>query len=110
MVALERIEEDPGPGSRSLISVGRVRKDPTGEPFRPGFLKSMERRSELMHLLRRLDQRSQRLLLLWFAQGRPAIEIASQLGISRVHCYRLRNKALDEMLQASEERREARAG
>lgn len=109
MVALERIEEPPGPRSTSVICVERVKRGPTGEPFRPGFLMSLERRRELMQLLRSLDRRSQRLLLLWCAQGRPASEIANELGISRVHCYRLRNKALDEMLQACEERREARA-
>ena len=106
MVALERIEEDPNPGSVSLISVERFERDPTADPFRPGFLASLDRRTELIELLRRLDQRSQRLLLLWFVHERPPAEIAAELRISRVHCYRLRNRALDEMLQASKVRGE----
>jgi DNA-directed RNA polymerase specialized sigma24 family protein len=107
---LARIEDVPVPGSISLVSIGQPRREPS-EPFRPGFLASFERRNEILELLRGLDERSQRLLLLWFALDRPPAEVASTLGISRVHCYRLRNKALDEMLEASEGRREtARAG
>jgi DNA-directed RNA polymerase specialized sigma24 family protein len=106
MDALARLGEDPGPGSISLISVDRVKRATICEPFRPGFLASVDRRSELLALLRRLDERSQRLLLLWFVKDRPPAEIANDLGVSRVHCYRLRNRALDEMLEPGERRRE----
>jgi DNA-directed RNA polymerase specialized sigma24 family protein len=106
MDALARFEEYPGPGSISLISVERVKRAAIGEPFRAGFLTSVEQRSELLRLLRRLDERSQRLLLLWFVKDRPPAEVANDLGISRVHCYRLRNRALDEMLEPGERRRE----
>lgn len=107
MTALERIEESGGPRSSWLISVNGTERDPDADPFRPGFLSALEMRTEILALLRRLDERSRRLLLLWFVYGRPVLEIATELRVSRVHCYRLRNQALDEMLRACDERREA---
>lgn len=101
--ALERLEEGYGPRTASLVVADRSERDPHTDPFHPGFLSSIDRRSELIRLLRDLDERSQRLLLLWFVEGRQVTEIAATLGISRVHCYRLRDKALDRMIRASTE-------
>jgi DNA-directed RNA polymerase specialized sigma24 family protein len=109
MTALERIDEGGGPSSGSLISIDGSKHDPDRDPFRRGFLTALEVRTELMTLMRGLDERSQRLLLLWFVHGRPVGDIAAELGISRVHCYRLRNRALDDMLGVEQERREVRA-
>jgi len=103
MSALEAMQEISAPNSHSLITVGGSRRGSLGDPFRPGFLAALEVRTELVRLLRLLDERSRRLLLLWFVQGRPVVEIANELGISRVHCYRLRNKALAELLEAASE-------
>jgi RNA polymerase sigma factor (sigma-70 family) len=102
--ALENVQDQPGPSSRSLLLVDRTPRDPDGDPFRPGFLSALEVRDQLTDLLRTLADRSRRLLVLWYVQGRPATEIARDLGISRVHCYRLRNKALDEIIEAGAHR------
>jgi DNA-directed RNA polymerase specialized sigma subunit len=48
--------------------------------------------------LRALDERERRLLILWHVIGHPVAHIARMLGISRVHCYRLQNQALQDML------------
>ena len=103
--ALERIDDSFPIGSRSLIvAADRRDRDPGVDPFGAGFLSALDRRIELMRLLRELDERSQRLLMRWFAEGRPVVEIARELKVSRVHCYRLRDKALDAMLAASPDR------
>lgn len=99
--ALGRLEEGQGPNTTSLVAADRLQRDPSADPFYPGFLSGLERREELIRLLRGLDERSQRLLFLWFVGERPVTEIAAALGISRVHCYRLRDKALDQMIEAS---------
>lgn len=104
--ALERLEEGYGPRTASLVVADRIKRDPHKEPFHPGFLSAIDRRSELIRLLRELDERSQRLLLLWFVEARPVTEIAAILRISRVHCYRLRDRALDRMIRASTGRHE----
>jgi DNA-directed RNA polymerase specialized sigma24 family protein len=103
LAALEGANDGEGMSSTSLVSVGIGRRSPGADPFRPGFLNSLEVRSELIRLLGDLDARSRRLLVLWFVCGRPVAEVADDLGISRVHCYRLKNKALDAMLEASGE-------
>jgi DNA-directed RNA polymerase specialized sigma subunit len=104
--ALERIEEGLGTVSTSIVAVDHTKRDPDADPFHPGFLSAFERRTQVLELLRGLDERSRRLLVLWFVHGRPVGEIAGDLGISRVHCYRLRNKALDEMIDAHQGSRE----
>jgi DNA-directed RNA polymerase specialized sigma24 family protein len=106
MTALEGVQDLPGPSSASIVSIGRSRRDPSGDPFHPGFLAGLEVRTELTRLLGGLDERSRRLLVLWFVQCRPVMEIARELRISRVHCYRLKNKALDDMLRFAEGRPE----
>jgi DNA-directed RNA polymerase specialized sigma24 family protein len=94
-----------GPKTASLLT-GKASRVPNAEPFRRGYLRTFEERRELGRLLRLLDQRSRRLLFLWFVEGRPVAETARLLGISRVHCYRLKDKALGHMLEgcASERR------
>jgi DNA-directed RNA polymerase specialized sigma24 family protein len=109
MAALESVQNLPGPTSASVVAVGRSRRDPSGDPFHPGFLGGLEARTEVTRLLRGLDERSRRLLVLWFVQCSPVTEIARDLGISRVHCYRLRNKALDEMLRSGPQETVSRA-
>lgn len=75
--------------------------DPHAEPFGRGFLTGLDERSELARLLDALDPRERRLLVLWFVEGYPVSAIARALGISRVHCYRLKDRALRQMLEAS---------
>ena len=98
--ALARIGDGYGPKSRSVLARDRA-WDPDAEPFGRGFLTGLEERTEIRRLLGALDVRDRRLLILWYVEGRPVTAIARALGISRVHCYRLRDRALHRMVDAS---------
>lgn len=84
--------------STSLMRLRRHARRPDAGPFRAGFLATIDERAELARLLASLEQRERALLLHWFVEDRPVAWIAKRLGISRVHCYRLRNRALRTML------------
>jgi DNA-directed RNA polymerase specialized sigma24 family protein len=85
--------------STSVLRTSRRGRDPHRGPFRPGFLDGLETRTELNRLLAHLDERARQLLLLWFVHERPVTVIADMLRISRMHCYRLRDRALQQMLE-----------
>jgi DNA-directed RNA polymerase specialized sigma24 family protein len=85
--------------STSVLRLSRRGRRPQGGPFRPGFLDGLETRAELNRLLSHLDERARSLLLLWFVHDRPVTVIADMLRISRMHCYRLRDRALQQMLE-----------
>jgi hypothetical protein len=91
--ALTRFGDVFDPRTGSILFLGGTRGFRT-EPFHPGFLAGVEERAELARRLHRLGQRERLLLFLWYVEGDSASEIAERLGISRVHCYRLRNRAL----------------
>lgn len=90
--ALTRLGTDQGP-RRSVVLAGGGPHGADRDPFGFGFIAGLEERVELARLLRRLDHRSAELLLLWYAHDWPVARIAERLGISRVHCYRLRDRA-----------------
>jgi DNA-directed RNA polymerase specialized sigma24 family protein len=96
--ALSVLPAQYDPRTSSLLRVRKGQGDPNATLFRPGFLAGFEERAELMRRLRLLDARSRTLLLLWFVEGHPVAHIAAWLGISRVHCYRLKKAALRAML------------
>ncbi len=85
--------------STSVLRISRRGRDPRRGPFRSGFLDGLETRTELNRLLAHLDERARLLLLLWFVHERPVTAIADRLRISRMHCYRLRDRALQQMLE-----------
>lgn len=95
------------PSSTSLMRVQRRSRPHSADPFRPGFLATIGARAELARMLRVLDERSRWLLVLWFIEDRPVSAIAQRLGVSRVHCYRLRDKALRRMLDDHLDRAQA---
>lgn len=109
VAALRRVRDCFDPTSCSVLLVPPRRPDPTIEPFRPGFLAALEERAELARLMREIEPRSRTLLLLWFVESRPVTAITRILGISRIHCYRLKSKALERMLAIcrQDEREEA---
>lgn len=86
------------PKTTSLMLPGRGEFNVSSEPFRAGFLDGIEERATLARLLRILDERSQKLMLLWYVQAQPVTDIARRLSVSRVHCYRMKNKALSRMV------------
>jgi DNA-directed RNA polymerase specialized sigma24 family protein len=94
-VALRRYGEVFDPRTGSVIGVSRGGRGWSGDPFRPGFLGAVEERAELVRrMLARLQPRERLLLTLWYVSDLQPTVIARQLQVSRVHCYRLRNKAL----------------
>jgi DNA-directed RNA polymerase specialized sigma24 family protein len=95
--ALLRYEDVFDPKSGSILVANGNRAGFDGEPFRGNLLMKVEERAELRRRLARLDERERELLCLWYIASWPAVKIARRLGISRVHCYRLRKRALDAM-------------
>ena len=76
-----------------LFAGGKPRGDDP-DPFLPGFLSDLDERVELTRRLKRLPDRERLLLFLWYIEGAPVTSISRTLGLSRAHCYRLRNQAL----------------
>ncbi len=99
--ALSSFTEGVRPASSSILSIGNRRRSADLLGF--GALARVEEHAELTRRLKRLASRERLLLLLWYAEGWPAVAIAEHLGISRIHCYRLRNRAI-EALTRSEDR------
>lgn len=109
--ALRRARDFYDPRSGSLLHIsGHGSRDVDAEPFRSGFIGTIEELTELIELLRLLDERGRRLLLMWFVEARPVAHIARALHMSRVHAYRTKNKAFDMMLATAKRRARVRAG
>jgi len=102
--ALRRLPAHYDPRTASVIRLQRGGpRDPHSAAFRPGFFATFEERAELIRRLRLLDERARTLLVLWFVEDRSAPEIARRLNISRVHCYRLRDRALRTLIEGDAE-------
>jgi DNA-directed RNA polymerase specialized sigma24 family protein len=102
-VALRRYGEVFEPRTGSVIGVSRGGRDWSGDPFRSGFLGAVEERAELARrMMSRLQPRERLLLVLWYVSDMQATVIARQLQVSRVHCYRLRDKALRALCDVPE--------
>lgn len=102
-VALRRYGEVFDPRTGSVIGVSRGAWDWSGDPFRSGFLGAVEERAELVRrMMSRLEPRERLLLILWYVSDMQATVIARQLQVSRVHCYRLRDKALRALCDVHE--------
>jgi DNA-directed RNA polymerase specialized sigma24 family protein len=99
--ALARYGDEAGPRTGSVMFVGGA-PPRSREPFHPGVIAGLEERAELARRLRRLGDRDRLLVFLWYVQGWSVPRIAAHLGISRVHCYRVRDRALGAMLDEAE--------
>jgi DNA-directed RNA polymerase specialized sigma24 family protein len=97
VTALARYHDQTRNSSPSLLRIDRDRTRVAG-PFGFGFVSRVEEHAELVNKLRRLTPRERLLLLLWYTEQWPVTKIAERLGISRVHCYRVRDRALRAML------------
>lgn len=97
--AFWRCRDFDEPRSRSIVRrISSSGGDRSRDPFHPWLLAGLEERAELADRLRRIGPRERRLLFLWYVEGQPVSGIAKTLGISRVHCYRLRDRAFRAML------------
>lgn len=101
--ALKRYRDVFDPKTTSVIVVSREAFDPSQGPFRNGLIHRLDEREELRRrMAERLEERERRLLFLWYvADLRPA-RVAQSLGISRMHAYRLRKKALAALCDEDE--------
>jgi sigma-70-like protein len=99
--ALRRARDFYDPVTTSLMIIRKNNGSRHDEPFRRGFLTTFEERAYLIGLFRVLEDREQTLLLLWFLGGVPVAQIARRLRMSRVHCYRIKERALHKLLKAS---------
>jgi|ERR671924_1125144 DNA-directed RNA polymerase specialized sigma subunit len=80
-----------------LMGVISRTTDVDADPFRRGFLDSLELRTELLRRLSALDERERAVLMLWYVMDQPVHEICDSLSLSRSHCYRVRDRALANM-------------
>jgi hypothetical protein len=97
--ALQHLRDFSDPRTGSILhvaSTGERRR----EAFHPGLVAGLEERAALARALKQIAPRERLLLFMWYVEERPVTEIAAQLGISRVHCYRLRNGALARMTRS----------
>ncbi len=91
------------PSTGSIVFVGRSRTRFGHPAFRGGLIAGIEERAELVRRLHRLHPRKRNVLCLWYMTSLPATDIARRVGVSRMHCYRLKRQALSEMAQTDEE-------
>jgi hypothetical protein len=91
--ALSQLNDGVHLRSGSVMFLGATR-GVAWDPFSGGFLASVEERRELTRRLRLLEPRDRVLLYLWYTARWQVTAIAQHIGISRVHCYRLRDRAM----------------
>jgi len=99
--ALARYGDEAGPRTGSVMFVGGA-PPRSRDPFHPGVIAGLEERAELARRLHRLSDRDRLLVFLWYVEGWSVPNIAAHLGISRVHCYRVRDRALRAMLDEAD--------
>ncbi|HVL33323.1 MAG TPA: sigma factor-like helix-turn-helix DNA-binding protein [Actinomycetota bacterium] len=107
--ALKAFRDYYHPKSASVLIASNKTTDVDADPFRRGFLDNMDLRTELLHRLSSLDERERAVLTAWYVLDLPVRAICEQLGLSRSHCYRLRDRALLSMCDVVEERQEVAA-
>jgi DNA-directed RNA polymerase specialized sigma subunit len=91
------------PATASVIQVAGARRDSDfGDGLRPGLVETLDERRELCRRIGHLSDRDRRLLVLWYVVQLPAQEIASTLGVSRRHCFRLRANAIRRIVELGE--------
>jgi DNA-directed RNA polymerase specialized sigma subunit len=91
----------PALRSGSVLGVAKVERGDHYDPFTYGVLGRVDRREELRRRFRSLDARSRAVLFLWFVLDWPVDKIAAQVGVSRSHCYRLREGALRRLEESA---------
>ncbi|MGZ5289696.1 MAG: sigma factor-like helix-turn-helix DNA-binding protein [Actinomycetota bacterium] len=95
--ALARFNDPTAARSTSLMMVPRHQRRGAGDAYGFASLSWIEEHAELVRRLRGLDRREREMLLLCYTEDRSVAEVAELLGISRVHGYRLRRRALERM-------------
>ena len=73
------------------------------EPFRRGFLSEADKRFELVKRLNKLDDREKTTLLLFYTFSAPVDDIAKVVGVSWRHCYRIKKKGIENIIDIGED-------
>ncbi|MFN2613490.1 MAG: sigma factor-like helix-turn-helix DNA-binding protein [Actinomycetota bacterium] len=102
--ALKAYRDYYHPKSSSVLIASRKTTDVDADPFRRGFLDSLNERTELLHRLAALDERERAVLMMWYVLDLPVRAICEKLSLSRTHCYRVRDRALFGMLDTADVR------
>lgn len=76
------------------------------EPFCPGFLDGIEIRKELLKRLDKLDEKEKTTLLLFYTFYKPIAYIEHRLHLSSRHCYRIKKKAIENIINFNGEEKE----
>lgn len=98
VAGLKSFRDYYGPKSGSVLTASGRGRDIDADPFRRGFLDSLEARTEMLGRLASLDERERSILMLWYVADLPTKDVCYRLNLSRSHAYRLRDKALTQML------------
>lgn len=69
------------------------------DPFHGGYIDSLEARLELLDRFSRLDERERAILTLWYVQDLAVPSICESLGMSRATAYRIRDRAIDRLVE-----------
>jgi DNA-directed RNA polymerase specialized sigma subunit len=101
--ALKAFRDYYDPRSSSVLIASNKTTDVDADPFRRGFLDTVDMRTELLHRLSNLDERERAVLMQWYILDLPVRAICERLNLSRSHCYRLRDRALSMMLDGVQE-------
>lgn len=96
--ALKAFREHYHPKSSGILLVSNKTTDVDADPFRRGFLDTVDLRSQLLRRLALLDERERAVLMLWYVMDLPVRTVCEKLSLSRSHCYRLRDRALVAMI------------
>lgn len=102
ILALMRFVEPPS-HHRGDVTPVRRKSSVATLGFAPSRLDGMELRSVLARRFKALGPRERLILFRWYVEGASPAQIALEVGVSRVHCYRLRNRALDQLLSEGAE-------
>ncbi|HXF56621.1 MAG TPA: sigma factor-like helix-turn-helix DNA-binding protein [Actinomycetota bacterium] len=95
------------PFTTSVLEVAAARKGYAGDGIRPGLLETLDERTELQRRMQRIGERDRHILFLWYVKQLEVREIARILGISRRQCFRIRARAIRQLVEAGEAQRAA---
>lgn len=98
VAGLKAFRDYYGPKSSSVATTSNRGRDIDADPFRRGFLDSLEARTQMLGKLAALDERERAVLMLWYVMDLPTRDVCDRLQLSRSHAYRIRDKALSQMV------------
>jgi len=91
------------PTTASILKAGTSRRtNEHRDGLREGLLDTLDERTELCRRMSFLNDRDRAVLFLWYVRQSSVAEIASQAGISRRQCFRVRSRAVQTLVKLGE--------